>query len=1025
MSDTPKYMKSHSVGCQQKTTEIKKSHSVRFDEDSHSGLGDSQQSGKNRRISFAANVKSHRARSASQWSRLGVDEEFRGRIDTTGSTWSQFSFTYGTKEIRPLEDNYTDIGNRPSLRQLLHQGEENLHTDESENEEAAEDEEKDQTDKGKPGSIKNGDSVKYIRDNSGNSSVDIKLKIVNSIPPTSEPEKFDWVRGVLARCLLNIWGVMIFLRIPWCVGHAGILEMTSIILLSTVVTIITTLSMSAICTNGFIKGGGAYYLISRSLGPEIGGAVGIMFAFANAVAVAMYIVGFAETVRGVLIEQGLLAADWDLWDIRLIGLVTCIVILAVALLSLSLVVKVQLSLLVLLIVAILDVTLGSFVSPPWRDDRTKYGFTGYNYTTFSTNLMSDYGQKENYFTVFAIFFPAATGILAGANISGNLKDPEKAIPKGTLLAIVISTFTYIALSFLCGAVMVRELESDGMIQGLKNLDSQVMANISFTYVILVGGIVAASLSSAIASLVGAPKVFQAICKDHLFPYVGAIGKGSPKDDEPRRGYILTALIGLAFVAVGELNVIAPLISNFFLVSYALINGACFMGSVSKAPSWRPSFRFYNKWLALIGFLSCSSIMFMIDYFTALISYFVIGALFVYLVVRDPNVNWGTSTSAFAYLSTLHSILKLQNSADHVKTYRPQILAVSGDPKKHQELVTLASAITKNSSMMICGNIIDKANTNKSVPEFKEVKDWLMDNKIKSFYCPFFCSNFRQGVSCLLQTCGIGKFRPNILFLGYKYNWKLAHPKDVEDYVNVIYDTFDFNCAVCILRLPKKTAKLIEQTNETEDDENDQPDTAISISTPTQHENIFRARQSKGTIDIWWLYDDGGLSILIPHLISLNWKWSGCQLRIFISGSRSKLDDDHGVMLKMLQKFRINVKFLKVIPELKSKPSREEWKKYEAMQKEFETEHDEKNAYISAKAKEDPNNLRVTKRNVRIGELVRMHSSKSTMVIINMPLPRNLDQAQYQYMCWLETLSENLPPTILMRGNQENVLTFYS
>ena len=113
-----------------------------------------------------------------------------------------------------------------------------------------------------------------------------------------------------------------------------------------------------------------------------------------------------------------------------------------------------------------------------------------------------------------------------------------------------------------------------------------------------------------------------------------------------------------------------------------------MGSVSKAPSWRPSFRFYNKWLALIGFLSCSSIMFMIDYFTALISYFVIGALFVYLVVRDPNVNWGTSTSAFAYLSTLHSILKLQNSADHVKTYRPQILAVSGDPKKHQELVTL-------------------------------------------------------------------------------------------------------------------------------------------------------------------------------------------------------------------------------------------------------------------------------------------------------------------------------------------------
>ena len=118
-----------------------------------------------------------------------------------------------------------------------------------------------------------------------------------------EPVKFDWVKGVLARCLLNIWGVMIFLRIPWCVGQAGVIPMTSIILLSTVVTIITTLSMSAICTNGFIKGGGAYYLISRSLGPEIGGAVGIMFAFANAVAVAMYVVGFAETIRDILGER--------------------------------------------------------------------------------------------------------------------------------------------------------------------------------------------------------------------------------------------------------------------------------------------------------------------------------------------------------------------------------------------------------------------------------------------------------------------------------------------------------------------------------------------------------------------------------------------------------------------------------------------------------------------------------------------------------------------------------------------------
>ncbi|XP_075245606.1 solute carrier family 12 member 2-like isoform X2 [Convolutriloba macropyga] len=1020
-AEQKKLTKSYSEGPPKEGKDLKKSHSVRFDDETLSNLGDSQQSGNKRRISFAANVKAHRARSASQWSRLAVDEEFRGRIDTTGSTWSQYSFTYGTKEIRPLEDNYTDIGKRPSLRQLLHEG-----RDGSDHEED-EDSDSEETGNGTNRGTSLQDGVKYIRDNSQSTNGEIKLKIEQPSKTAieeTEPMKFDWVTGVLARCLLNIWGVMIFLRIPWCVGQAGILPMVSIILLSTVVTIITTLSMSAICTNGFIKGGGAYYLISRSLGPEIGGAVGIMFAFANAVAVAMYIVGFAETVQGIFVEYDLYSpVDLNLWDIRLIGFITCIFILVVALLSLSLVIKVQLGLLFLLIVAILDVLIGSLIAPPWKGDRTQYGYTGYNYSTLSDNLWSSYESGNNYFTVFAIFFPAATGILAGANISGNLKDPEKAIPKGTLLAIFISTGIYILLSVVCGSCMLRDYDG----YGLKMVNSQVMPTLSFTYYILISGIVAASLSSAIASLVGAPKVFQAICRDNLFPYVGVLGKGSPKDDEPRRGYMLTALIGLAFVAVGELNLIAPLISNFFLISYALINGACFIGSVSNAPGWRPSFRFYNKWLALIGFLSCSSIMFLIDYKTALITYFVIGALFVYLVVRDPNVNWGTSTSAFAYLSTLHSILKLQNTPDHVKTFRPQILAVTGDPKRNPALVTLVSAVTKNSSMMICGNIIDKANNaaDPPVPEFSSVKQWLVENKIKSFYCPLFCSNFRQGVSCLMQTCGLGKFRPNILFLGYKNDWQLAHPKDVEDYVNVIYDTFELNSAVCILRLPNKRPTPNEEEDEQEDELKDRSETTMSMQNSSVSENIFKLRQSKGTIDIWWLYDDGGLSILIPHLISLNWKWSGCQLRIFISGSRSKQEEDYQGMLQLLLKFRIHVKFLKVVPELKSKPSKEEWRRYEEMQKEFETDQDEQNAYISPKTTQDPSNVRIAKRNVRVGELVRVHSSDATMVIINMPLPRQWGQSQYQYMCWLETLSKDLPPTILMRGNQENVLTFYS
>jgi len=278
----------------------------------------------------------------------------------------------------------------------------------------------------------------------------------------------------------------------------------------------------------------------------------------------------------------------------------------------------------------------------------------------------------------------------------------------------------------------------------------------------------------------------------------------------------------------------------------------------------------------------------------------------------------------------------------------------------------------------------------------------------------------------MQTCGLGKFRPNILFLGYKNDWKLAHPKDVEDYVSVIYDTFELNSAVCILRLPNKQPTITTDDPEGgEPQTKDRSETTVSMHASSAAENIFKHKQPKGTIDIWWLYDDGGLSVLIPHLISLNWKWADCQLRIFISGSRSRQDEDYQGMLQLLQKFRINVKYLMVIPELKSKPSKDTWRDYQELQKEFETDHEELGPHISLKSKADQLNIRTSKRNVRIGELVRKHSRNSTMVFVNIPLPLQMNQSHYQYMCWLETLSKDLPPTILMRGNQENVLTFYS
>lgn len=366
------------------------------------------------------------------------------------------------------------------------------------------------------------------------------------------------------RCLLNIWGVMLFLRLTWVVGQAGVGQGLFLILTTTVVTTITALSMSAISTNGVIKGGGTYFMISRSLGPEFGGSIGLIFSLANAVACAMYVVGFCESIGDLLRSFGVSIVDGGTQDVRIIGCITLMVLLCVVVVGMEWEAKAQFGLLVILLVAIFDFVVGTFLGPKSDQDIAK-GFIGYNMTLFKENFVPDYrtvqGETHNFFSVFSIFFPAATGILAGANISGDLKDPQKSIPKGTLLAIAITTGSYIIMALLAGATVVRE--ATGNVADVANgsfafLDCasgdckygllhsfQVVELVSAFGPLIYAGCFAATLSSALASLVSAPKVFQALCKDKLYPKIEWFARGYGKNNEPVRGYILTFFIAIA------------------------------------------------------------------------------------------------------------------------------------------------------------------------------------------------------------------------------------------------------------------------------------------------------------------------------------------------------------------------------------------------------------------------------------------------------------------------------------------------
>ncbi|CAF1237165.1 unnamed protein product [Adineta steineri] len=265
------------------------------------------------------------------------------------------------------------------------------------------------------------------------------------IKPRIEVVKFGWIVGVLIRCVLNIFGVMLFLRLSWVTGQAGMGLACLIVIISTAVTVITAVSMSAICTNGEVKGGGTYYLISRSLGPEFGGAIGLIFSFANAVAAAMYAVGFAETVRDLLKEHGVkifgTVVDGNSVNVvRVIGVITMTFILGIALIGMRGETVVQITLLITLSASLLNFFIGSFLPPtPYK---RRHGFEGYSWKIIKENFGPRFQDGETFQHVFGVFFPSVTGILAGANISGNLKNPSHSIPLGTNVAIALTIVVY-------------------------------------------------------------------------------------------------------------------------------------------------------------------------------------------------------------------------------------------------------------------------------------------------------------------------------------------------------------------------------------------------------------------------------------------------------------------------------------------------------------------------------------------------------------------------------------------------------
>ncbi|XP_030609080.1 solute carrier family 12 member 3-like [Archocentrus centrarchus] len=909
-----------------------------------------------------------------------------------------------------------------------------------------------------------------VTDNPATESENEQPKDPNAKPPV----RFGWIIGVKMRCMLNIWGVILYLRLTWITSEAGIVLTLVIIFLAVSVTTTTALSICAIATNGRVKSGGAYFMISRSLGPELGASIGLIFSFANALNVGLHTVGFSEVVSTLMQSMGT-SLDSPANNIRVVGVCTVTVLLCIALAGMDWESKTQIVFFIVLLASLVNYIVGTLIPP--SKEKQALGIFGYRSDIFVENLTPDWrGPDGNFARLFAIFFPACTGIMSGVSICGDLKDPNSAIPKGTLWAIFWTTLSYVVLTLTSGACVVRDASgnindtiignsTDGCIglacnlgwnftkcieshtckQGLAN-SLQVMGQLSGSYHVMLAGVFAATLSSALGFIVSAPKIFQRLCTDKIYPYIGFFGKGYGKNNEPYRAYILCYVIAVCIILIAQLNAIAPLISNFFLCSYGLINFSCFHATVTNAPGWRPSFHYYSKWTALYGTVSAGFLMFFFTWWAALVTFVIIFFLFGYIIYKKPKSNWGSSVQASSYNMALSASLSLTGVEDHVKNFRPQCLVLTGPPNQRPALVDFVAAFTKNASLMICGDIIMEPDRQTQLQDIRDqMVKWLNKRKVRSFYTQFTADILRDGTHFLLQASGLGKLKPNTLVLGFKTNWRESSPESIEDYIHTIYDTFDSNFSVCILRMMDgldmsdqfevavNQGFEPDESVESDDHQSPEKESAADVSDNSEIKTVFQNSQGKKNIDIYWIADDGGLTLLVPYLLARRKRWRSCKIRVFIIGDEQNMEERREDMSTLLKRFRLAFDVI-VMTNTETSPQPKNMSRFVDSIAPFRLYHEElEGISVQELRQREPWKISdkefeafkvKSERKVRLNEIIRKNSHQTALVLVSLPVPRG-DCPSALYMAWLDTLTSGLYcPVVLIRGNQQNAITFY-
>lgn len=555
-----------------------------------------------------------------------------------------------------------------------------------------------------------------------------------------QPKKFGTFGGVFTPTLLTILGVIMFLREGWVVGNAGLAGALTIIVLSFAITGATGLAMSTFVTNIRVGPGGAFSMISQSLGLEAGGAIGAPLYISQALAVVMYIFGFREGYLWAVDAWGLPAVPSLLIDAIIFA-----TIFLITLISTGLAFKVQYVILAIIIGALISIVIAAVQGPTenpivwWGDFRgsPENGFAG-----------------VTFWAVFAVFFPASTGIMAGANMSGDLKDPRKSIPLGTMTAVGLSLLVYLALAYwLMRAATIDELTSN----------YTIMIDRAFWGPAVLGGLLAATFSSALASFVGAPRILEALGAHRIVPASGWLAKRT-KRGEPRNAMFVTAAIVLAGIMLRELNAIAPLITMIFLLTYATINLVVTIEQSLRLISFRPLLR-VPKAVPMVGLAGCLFAMFVINATFSLIAIGMVMALYFVLLRRRLTAPSGDVRSGLftALAEWAAKQVKLsQGTAE--RAWKPNIMMPVEDPDRLRGAFELVKDLAFPMGSVKLLGIAPSDRIEVLEKRLIDAQQALTDEGVFTSSTVMESDRFPDDVRVGMQALSGSFFRPNLLFL---------------------------------------------------------------------------------------------------------------------------------------------------------------------------------------------------------------------------------------------------------------------